>query len=140
MAFNGSGVFNRLYNWVNDATANIKIRADRMDAEFNGIATGLSNCVTKDGQTTVTANLPMSGFNHTGVAVASARTEYSRFDQVQDGKSNWADAGGTSDAITATYNPAITALVDGQECFVRASAANSTTTRLSPLTHLPLEQ
>lgn len=82
MAFNGSGVFLRLYNWVNDAAANIKIRADRMDAEFNGIATGLTNCITKDGQTTVTANLPMSGFKHTNVANASANNEYAAFGQI----------------------------------------------------------
>jgi len=47
---------------------------------------------------------------------------------VQDGKVNWVDGGGTADAITATYVPAITALVDGQICFVRATAANATTT------------
>lgn len=80
--FNGSGVFLRLYNWVNDAAANIKIRADRMDAEFNGIATGLTNCITKDGQTTVTANLPMSGFKHTGVDDASASDEYASYGQL----------------------------------------------------------
>lgn len=128
MAFNGSGVFQRLYNWVNDAAANIKIRADRMDAEMDGFATGLSTCITKDGQTTVTANLPMAGFRHTGVGNAVARNNYASFAQVQDGVSAWADAGGTADAITATYSIPITALVDGQMCFVRASAANATTT------------
>lgn len=128
MAFNGSGVFNRLYNWANDKAANIKVRADRMDNEMNGFATGLSTCITKDGQTTVTANLPMANFKHTGVADASARTEYASAGQVQDGKLNWVAAGGTADAITATYSPAITTLVDGQICYVRAGAANATTT------------
>jgi hypothetical protein len=47
---------------------------------------------------------------------------------VQDGKINWADAGGTNNVITATYSPPLTALVDGQECYVRAGFANSTTT------------
>ena len=37
-------------------------------------------------------------------------------------------AGGTADAITATYSPAITTLEDGQLCFFRATAANATTT------------
>jgi len=128
MAFDGNGVFVRLYNWVNDASANIKIRADRMDNEMNGFATGLSTCITKDGQTTITADLPMAGYRHTNVGVGNARTQYTRLDQSQDGKLNWADGGGTSDAITATYSPAITALVDGQECYVRATAANTTTT------------
>lgn len=82
MSFNGAGVFQRIYSWTNDAAANIKIRADRMDAEFNGIAQGLTNCITKDGQTTVTANLPMAGFKHTGVANASASTEYAAYGQL----------------------------------------------------------
>ncbi len=46
---------------------------------------------------------------------------------LQAGTINWVAAGGTADAITATYSPALTALGDGQFCFVRASAANATT-------------
>ena len=128
MPYNGSGVFNRLYSWVNDAAANIKIRADRMDNEMNGFATGLSNCITKDGQTTITANLPMANFRHTSVGNAASRTDYAAFGQVQDGKAAWVDGGGTADAITAAYSIPITALVDGQLCYVRATAANATTT------------
>ena len=36
MPFNGSGVFQRVRNWVADATAGIKIRADYHDAEDDG--------------------------------------------------------------------------------------------------------
>lgn len=82
MPYNGSGIFTRIYSWVNDAAANIKIRADRMDAEFNGIATGLTNCITKDGQTTVTANLPMAGYRHTGVGDALLSDQYTSLSQV----------------------------------------------------------
>ena len=128
MSFNGSGVFNRLYSWANDAAANIKIRADRMDNEMNGMATGLSTCITKDGQTTVTANLPMATYRHTGVGDGAARTDYTSVGQTQDGKIHWVAAGGTADAITATYSIPVTALVDGQICYVRAGAANATTT------------
>lgn len=128
MAFNGSGVFLRLYTWVNDAASDIKIRADRMDNEMNGFATGLSTCITKNGQTTITANLPMAGYRHTGVGNALNRTDYAAAGQVQDGKINWADAGGTADAITASYTPTVSALVDGQLFFVRAAAANTSTT------------
>jgi len=128
MSFNGSGSFVRLYSWVNDAAANIKIRADRFDNELNGMATGLSTCITKDGQTTVTANLPMAGFRHTGTGAGATRTDYARLDQSQDGKLAWVDGGGTADAITASYAIPITTLVDGQLCYVRATAANATTT------------
>lgn len=128
MPYNGSGVFTRLYSWVNDAAANIKIRADRMDNEMNGMAVALSTAITKDGQTTITANLPMAGFRHTGVGNAASRTDYAAFGQVQDGKAAWVDGGGTADAITAAYSIPITTLVDGQLCYVRATAANATTT------------
>jgi hypothetical protein len=128
MAFNGSGVFQRLYSWTNDALAGIKIRADRMDNEMNGMATGLSTCITKNGQTTITANLPMSGFKHTGAAVASARTDYAQAGQLVDGIINWAVAGGTADALTATYTIETTTVKDGQLFYVRAAAANTTTT------------
>ena len=41
---------------------------------------------------------------------------------------NWVAAGGTADALTATYSPSVGSLTDGLICFVRASAANATTT------------
>jgi hypothetical protein len=61
MPFDGSGNFNRLMNWVNDAAANLKIRADRHDQEDNNFAAGLSQCLTKDGQTLPTANIGLNG-------------------------------------------------------------------------------
>lgn len=75
MAYNGSGVFQRLYNFVTDRNNGIKIRADRMDAELDGIATGLSNAIAKDGQTTVTANIPFNDKRLTGLGDASAETD-----------------------------------------------------------------
>lgn len=126
MARNGSGTYSRVagvpyvYNTVIDQAV--------VNAEMDDIATALTASLAKDGQTAPTANLPMATFRHTGVGNASARTDYAAAGQVQDGKLNWVDGGGTADAITATYSPAITALVDGQLCCVRATAANATTT------------
>lgn len=128
MPFNGNGVFTRVYNWVADAAAAIPITAARVDGEDDGYATGLSNCICKDGQTTIAANLPMSGFIHTGVGNASARTQYAVVGQIQDSIYNWVSGGGSADVITATYAPAVTTLVDGMELNFRATAANATTT------------
>jgi hypothetical protein len=128
MPFSGTGAFTRLYSFINDAAAGVKIRADRMDAEFDGISSGLSNCITKDGQTAIASNLPMSTKKHLNVGDTSARTDYAKASQVIDGSLNWVDGGGTANAITATYSIPLTTLVDGQLCFVRATAANSTTT------------
>lgn len=60
MAFNGSGTFSRLYSWVTDAANGILIRSDRMDADSNDIASGLTNVICKDGQSTTTAIIPFS--------------------------------------------------------------------------------
>lgn len=75
MPFDGSGNFNRLYSWVTDALAGLFINATKMDAEMNGFATGLSDCVTRDGQSPPTANLPMNGKKLTGLSVGSAATD-----------------------------------------------------------------
>ena len=61
MAFNGSGVFSRLYNWENDASNGIKILASRQDTQWNDACTnGLSLCITKDGQQTTTMSIPFA--------------------------------------------------------------------------------
>lgn len=125
---NGAGLFTRAYNWVSDRDAAIPITASRVDADTQDIADALTASIAKDGQTTVTANLPMANFRHTGVGSGVARTDYASLGQEQDGTANWIAGGGTADAITATYSPAITALIDGQVCRVRATAANATTT------------
>jgi len=61
LPFNGTGMFVRVRNWVADSAAGIKIRADYHDIEDDGFADGLSQCIVRDGQTTVTNNIPMNG-------------------------------------------------------------------------------
>lgn len=125
MARNGSGTFTRIVPaYVFDTV----ISETSVNSEMDDIATALTASLAKDGQTVPTANLPMGGYGHTGVRTGTARTDYAALGQVQDGSANWVDGGGTADAITATYAPVITALVDGQLCFVRATLANATTT------------
>ena len=128
MPFNGSGTFLRVRNWVNNATAGIRIRADFHDSEDDNLASGLSQCITRDGQTTITGNLPMSGFRHTGVGEATQLTQYARYDQMSSGKSNWKASTGTGDAIIAAYDVPTITLADGQLFYFRATAANTTNT------------
>jgi hypothetical protein len=62
LPFNGSGVFNVVYTFVTDAANGIKILASRQDTQWADVATnGLTNCVTKDGQSTTTAIVPFAG-------------------------------------------------------------------------------
>jgi len=125
MAFDGSGVFNRIHSWAADAAAAVNITASRMDTEDDGFATGLSNCVTKDGQTTITANLPMATFLHTGVGVATARTHYARASQVQDGTLVYLTSVSGTDTITASATFSPSAYAAGQVFRFIAAGANA---------------
>lgn len=55
-AFDGNGNFVRSYSWAQDKANSIDITASRMDTEDNGFASGLSNCLTRDGQGKATAD------------------------------------------------------------------------------------
>jgi hypothetical protein len=126
MAFNGSGVFVRLYNWVTDRANNIDVSADRMDAEMDGMATGLSTCITKDGQQTITNDIPWANHKITGLKTGTVRTDAANVGQVQDSAAQWSGTtGGTANAITVSTSPAITAYAAGQ--VVRFTATNNNT-------------
>lgn len=75
MAFNGSGTFALIYNWVTDRNNGIKIQAQRMDDQEQDIADALTLCMTKDGQQTPTANLTMGGFKLTNLGDAASATD-----------------------------------------------------------------
>lgn len=128
MPFNGAGLYSPPAADF-PAVANTLIESTHFNNVINDIATALSTCITKDGQTVVTQNIPFGGFALTGVGSGlAARTRAANIGDVQDGTTQWVAFAGTADAITATYAPALTALIDGQICMGRASAANATTT------------
>jgi hypothetical protein len=74
----------------------------------------LTNSVPRDGQAPPTANLPMGGFKHTGVAAAAAATEYLRADQGRDSTFQWLTSVSDANNITAVVAPAMGAYVAGQ--------------------------
>jgi hypothetical protein len=80
--FNGSGTFSRVYSWITDAANGLNISATRMDTDTNDIANALSDCVTRDGQSPPTQNLPMNGHKLTGLANGSASTDSLAYGQV----------------------------------------------------------
>jgi hypothetical protein len=129
MPWSGSGQFLRIFSWRADKAAGLDISSSRMDIDSDDIAsTGLGNCLTRDGQGSATANLPMASFRHTTVGNGVARTDYATMNQAQDGLIGWTIAGGTADAITATYTPTRGAPSDGSLYAFRATASNATTT------------
>ena len=129
MAFNGTGTFLRIYNWVTDKVNGVPITASRFDAELDGMATGLSNCITKDGQTTITANIPLNSNKLTGVGSGTARTDTINVGQVQDNQFQYlGTTSGSADAYTLAPSPAITAYTATQKFTAKISATNLTTT------------
>ena len=75
MAFNGSGTFVRLYSWITDAANGLDVSSTRMDADTNDIAAGLSDCVTRDGQSPATADIPLGGHKITGLGLGVGATD-----------------------------------------------------------------
>jgi len=80
--YNGSGTFVRSFSWASDASNGINISASRMDTEDNGFATGLSNCLTRDGQSPALANIPMGGFKITGIGNGTSANDAAAFGQI----------------------------------------------------------
>jgi len=79
-----AGTFSRANGatgWQDDQAANIGIEAGRHDTQDNDFRNGINETINKAGQNTPTANLPMGGFKHTGVANASANDQYAAYGQ-----------------------------------------------------------
>lgn len=127
MPFNGSGQYSAPTNSWNPAVGGSTIDSADWNATQSDYETAFSNVICKDGQTTITANLPMAGFKHTGVNTNSgstSRSEYVSGATFQDGASfNGGTTGGTSTAYTATLTPAISAYAGGQRFRIKFNAA-----------------
>jgi hypothetical protein len=112
MSFNGSGTF-----VINSAGQPVVTGTVISSTAFNALtadlATGLSTTMTKDGQTTATANIPMGTFKFTGLGVGSAATDSANISQVQSSFGSFLTVAGT-DTITATVSPSLTAYAAGQ--------------------------
>lgn len=89
------------------------------------IRDALTASIAKDGQTTPSANLPMGGFKHTGVATGTARTHYAAIAQLQDGDTTLVGAVAGTNTITGNLTPAITAYTTGM-CVVLIPVGNNT--------------
>lgn len=98
MSFNGSGTFNLTAG--NPVVTGTTISSTWANNTLSDIATGLSNCVTRDGQSPATANLPMGGFKATGLASGTSTGDSVRWDQVQY-VLNIASAGTSGQVLTS---------------------------------------
>ncbi len=81
MSFNGSGVA-VINSTGQPVSANTLIEASVFNAFTADVATMLSTAICKDGQTTVTADLPMAGNKFTGLGAGSAAGHSLRYEQL----------------------------------------------------------
>lgn len=89
MPWDGVGNFTRLYNFVADALANIKILAQKQDNEWNNMVGGINNVLTRDGQNSPSADIPWGAHKITGLAPGTAPTDAANLSQVAS--TEWVD-------------------------------------------------
>ena len=129
MSFNGSGTFN-----INSAGQPVVSGTVISSSTFNtltaDLATGLSTCITKDGQTTVTANIPLNSYKITGLAAGTAATDAARVGQLQAGAASVVTAAGT-DTYTGTMSPSLGAYAAGNTFTFVVPNTNTTASTLN---------
>lgn len=131
MSLNGSGQA-QINSTGQPVVGNTTISSTVFNAFTADVATMLSTCVMKDGQQTITADLPMNNHKLTGMAAGTARTDSATLANVQDGTGVYvATVGGTADAITLSPSPAIAAYAAGQQFWFLASGANTGATTIA---------
>jgi hypothetical protein len=115
MSYNGSGVFN-----INTAGQPVVTGTVISSTAFNALtadlATGLTTALTKDGQTTPTANIKLGGFKLTGIGVATTSGDALSYGQaatvstltnsaLTSGRVTYATTGGLlTDSANLTFN------------------------------------
>lgn len=131
MSDNGSGTY-VVNSSGQPVVAATPITAAVHNALTADLATALSNRICKDGQTTVTANIPFGGYKATGLGAGTARTDGASLATIQDGTGVYVGTvGGTANAITLTPSPAIAAYVVGQRFYFIATSSNTGDTTIA---------
>jgi hypothetical protein len=72
--YNGSGTYVLGYNFVTEA-ASPPIEISKLKAEFDALAVGLTTVICRDGQSTISANIPFNNKKITGLADATLDTD-----------------------------------------------------------------
>src|SRR5262252_1238235 len=141
MPLNPDGSFSRILHghdtWATDAAAGTKILSSRHDQNDNDLADGLSNCITKTGNTQPTANIPMAGFKITNLGTPTAPSDAATKGYV-DNSPGWtaaryisgADLQGRLNFTSLSGVNGITWSNADMSWFGKAATANQTSNRL----------
>lgn len=124
MSFNGSGTF--VINTAGQpVVSGTVISSTAFNALTADLATGLSTCLTKDGQTTPTANIPMGSNKITGLAVGTDATDAATLAQVQSTTAKLIGSVSGTDTITGSLTPSLAAYAAGQMFYFVAAGDNT---------------
>ena len=124
MSYNGSGTF--VINTAGQpVVSGTVISSTAFNALTADLATGLSTAITKDGQTTPTANIPMGNNKITGLAVGTAATDAANLSQVQSTTAKLVNSISGADTITGTMSPTLGAYATGQMFYFIAAGDNT---------------
>lgn len=124
MSYNGSGTF--VINTAGQpVVSGTVISSTAFNALTADLATGLSTAITKDGQTTPTANIPMGNNKITGLAVGTAATDAANLSQVQSTTAKLINSISGTDTITGTMSPNLGAYATGQMFYFIAAGDNT---------------
>lgn len=120
---NGTGVYQLPAN--NPVISGQTISSTAFNNTMTDIGNALSTSIASDGQTSITADLPMSNHRHTGVSDAQAVTDYASAGQVQNNTlTNLTTIAGTN-TITAVAPLGMSAYATGQQFALIATGANT---------------
>ena len=123
MSFNGTGVFviNTAGQPVVPGTV---ISSTAFNALTADLAGGLSTALTKDGQTTPTANIKLGGFRIVNIGAGIVSTDAAQVGQIQAGTTSYITVSGI-DTITGNLIPTLTAYAAGNTFSFVASGTNT---------------
>ena len=114
MSYNGSGTF-----VINTAGQPVLTGTTISSTTFNtltaDLATGLTTALTKDGQSTPTADITMGTYKIITLGAGTVASDAARLDQVQGGTSTYITTVTGTDTITGTVLPALAAYAAGNQ-------------------------
>lgn len=128
MSRNGAGTYTWPAGSFNPAVSGASATPGDWNTGRTDLETAVSASIANDGQTTITANLPMATFKHTGVGNASARTDYAAAGQITDGVITYAIDTGAADAYAIAPTVVVDAYRVGQSFQFKVINANLTAT------------
>jgi len=118
MPFNGIGGFTLVAG--NPVVTGTTISSTVQNNTMSDFANGFANCMTRDGQSSATANIPMGGFKLTGLAAGTANGDAVRWEQavlttnLASTVTPGASLVGASNAQAPAYLKTVSDIISGQ--------------------------